>query len=57
MRVEFLHMIDAWHRPSVTVKFTKEIMVLSADQSFGSCMWLLFTNPIKDSALQCIIAI
>ena len=53
MQVEFLHIIDPWHRSSVTVKFAKEITVLS----IGSCMWLLLTNPIKHSAMQCAIAI
>ena len=53
MRVEFLHIIDPWYRSSVTVKFAKEITVLS----FGSCMWLLFSNPIKESAMQWVIAI
>ena len=52
MRVEFLHIVDPWHRSSVTVNFVKEIMVLS----IGSCMWLL-TYPIKDNAMQCVIAI
>ena len=34
MQVELLHIIDPWHRPNVTVKFAKEIMVLN----IGSCM-------------------
>ena len=49
MRVKFLHIVDPWHRSSVTVNFAKEIMVLS----IGSYMWLLLTNPIKESAMQC----
>ena len=53
MRVEFLHIVDPWHRSSVTVNFAKEITVLST----GSCMWLLLTNPTKDSAMQYVIAI
>ena len=33
MRVEFLHIVDPWHRSSETVKFAKEIMVLSIGSS------------------------
>ena len=29
MRVEFLYIVDPWHRSTVTVNFAKEIMALS----------------------------